>query len=227
MIKKSILAFSVIPLLLVTVIGLRPAYAHNEIDVGNVKVEVGWGVEPPLQGQLNTIVFTVTDKDGKPVINAFADADISVKKGGLTKPLNVLPVEHAGAYAAQIIPSELGQYSVVLAGKIAGQDANNTKVVIEDVEDVSKLTFPEGGSGSQGLPKDFVNQVQGVITDLTSQVDSAKTSAQTASSAAQNATAFASETRGMADRAFLVGIVGVGVGVAGIAVAAIALSKRT
>jgi hypothetical protein len=224
--KKSILALLVIPLLLVTAVGLKPAYAHSEVDVGNVKVEVGWGVEPPLQGQLNTIVFTVTDKDGKPVINAFADADISVKKGGLTKPLDVLPAEEAGSYAAQIIPSELGQYSVVLAGKIAGQDAN-TEVVIEDVEDVGKLTFPEGGSGSQGLPKDFVNQVQGVITDLTSQVDSAKMSAQTASSAAQNATAFASETRSMADRAFLVGIVGVGVGVAGIAVAAIALSRRT
>ena len=224
--KKSILVLLIIPLLLVAAVGMRPAYAHKEVDVGNLKVEAGWGVEPPLLGQHNTIVVFVTDKDGKPVINALANADVSIKKGGLSKPLDVKPAEKPGAYSADIIPTELGQYSVVFAGKIAGQDAN-TEVVIEDVEDVVSITFPQGGSGSQGLPKDFVNQVQGVITDLTSQVDSAKTSAQTAGSAAQNATALANDTRGLADRAFLVGIVGIGVGVAGIAVAAIALSRRT
>lgn len=224
--KKSILALLAIPILLIAAVGARPAYAHKEVDVGNFKIIAGWRVEPALQGQLNSVEITVTDKDGKPVINAFANENATVKKGGLTKPLDIKPTEKDGIYDGDLIPSEIGQYSVVIAGKIGGQDVN-TEIGLDDVNDVGSITFPQGSSGSQGLPKDFVNQVQGVITDLTSQVDSAKISAQSASNAAQNATALANETKGSADKAFLVGIVGVGVGVAGIAVAAIALSRRT
>lgn len=224
--KKATLTLFVVPLLLIAALGARPAYAHNEVDVAGYKIVAGWGVEPPLQGQLNSIKITFTNKDGKPVSNAFASEDVTIKKGGLAKPLDMKPTEKAGVYSGDIIPSEIGQYSVALLGKIGGQDVS-AQIVLEDVEDVAGITFPQSGSGSQGLPKDFVNQVQGVITDLTSQVDSAKTSAQTAGSAAQNATALANDTRWLADRAFLVGIVGIGVGVAGIAVAAIALSRRT
>lgn len=224
--KKATLALLAIPILLAAVVGAKPAYAHKEVDVGNFKIIAGWRVEPSLQGQLNSVEITVTDKGGKPVINAFANENATVKKGGLTKPLDMKPTEKDGVYDGDLIPSEIGQYSAVLAGKIGGQDVN-AEIALDDVNDVGSITFPQGGSGSQGLPKDFVNQVQGVITDLTSQVDNAKISAQSASTAAQNATALANETRGLADRAFLVGIVGVGVGVAGIAVAAIALSRRT
>ena len=224
--KKATLALFVVPLLLIAALGARPAYAHNEVDVAGFKIVAGWGVEPPLQGQLNSIEITITDKDGKPVSNAFASEDVTIKKGGLTKPLDMKPTEKAGVYSCDLIPSEVGQYAVVLSGKIGGQDAN-AQIVVEDVEDIAGITFPQSSSGSQDLPKDFVNQVQGVITDLTSQVDIAKSSAQAAGSAAQNATALANEIKGSADRAFLVGIVGIGVGVAGIAVATIALSRRT
>lgn len=224
--KKSTLALLAVPLLLLAAVVIKPAYAHKEVDVGNLKIIAGWRIEPTLQGQLNSVEITVTDKDGKPVSNAFANENATIKKGGLTKPLDMKPTETDGVYDGDTIPSEVGQYSVVLAGKISGQDVN-TEIALDDVNDISSITFPQGGSGTSDLPKDFVNQVQGVITDLTIQVDSAKMTAQTASSAAQNATASANDTRGMADRAFLVGIVGVGVGIAGIAVAAIALSRRT
>lgn len=224
--KKATLALLVVPLLLIAALGARPAYAHNEVDVAGFKIVAGWGVEPPLQGQLNSIEITITDKDGKPVSNAFASEDVTIKKGGLTKALDMKPTEKAGVYSGDIIPSEIGQFAVVLSGKIGDQDVS-AQIIVEDVEDIGGITFPQSGTGSQGLPKDFVNQIQGVITDLTAQVDSAKSSAQTASGSAQNATALANEIKGSADRAFLVGIVGVGVGVAGIAVAAIALSRRT
>lgn len=225
--KKAALLVA-IPILLAAVVGLQPASAHTEVKVGKISVEAGWGNEPSLQGQLNSIVLAVsTISDGKPVANAFATADVTVKKGGQNMPLDVKPGEQEGQYSADIIPTQLGQYTVVVNGTIAGQDLKNTEIKLEDVVDTKGISFPPSGGSSSDVPQGFADQIRGVITDLTSQVQDAKNSAQVASSASQNATHASDETRALADRSFLVGVVGVGAGVAGIAVAAIALSRRT
>jgi hypothetical protein len=215
----------IIPLLLAAV---PSAFAHNETEVGDIKIVGGWGIEPPLIGQLNTVVLEVSHvSDGKPITNAFAFTTVTVKKGGLTKELEVEPAEEPGHYKADIIPTQLGQYAVVIDGTIATQQIKS-QIEIEDVEDSAGLNFPPGtGSGDQGLPKDFVDQLRLNLNDLTTRVDDSKAQSDSAQSAAQQATEIADELKGSSDRAFLVGIVGVGVGVAGIAVAAIALSKRS
>jgi len=214
----------IIPLLLAAI----PVYAHNETEVGDIKIVGGWGIEPPLIGQLNTVVLEVSHvSDGKPITNAFAFTTVTVKKGGLTKELEVEPTEEPGHYKADIIPTQLGQYAVVIDGTIANQQIKS-QIEIEDVGDSASLNFPPStGSGDQGLPKDFVDQLRLNLNDLATRVDDSKVQSDSAQSAAQQATKIAEELKGSSDRAFLVGIVGVGVGVAGIAVAAIALSKRS
>jgi hypothetical protein len=217
-----------IPILLAAVVGFQPAFAHTQVKVGKISVEAGWANEPPLQGQLNSITLAVsTLADGKPVANAFATADVTVKKGGETMPLDVRPGEKEGEYSAEILPTQVGQITVVVNGTIAGENLKNTEIKIEDVVDTKGISFPASGKSDSGVPQGFADQIRGVITDLTSQVQDAKSSAQEASSASQNATRASDEIRALADRSFLVGIVGVGVGVAGIAVAAIALSRKT
>lgn len=223
--KKAALALALaLPLLLFGF--LTPAFAHNEAEVGDIRLVGGWGVEPPLIGQLNTIVIQVTTiSDGEPVTNAFASADVVVRKGGVQRELALTPAEEAGWYTAEIIPTQLGQYAVAFSGRIGTQSVN-TQIELEDVEDTARLNFPEAGSDpSQGIPEDFVDQMRQVITSLTVQVEDANNAAQNASDAATNAAESAGETRGAADRAYLGGLVGIGVGVAGIAIAAVALRK--
>jgi hypothetical protein len=225
MIKAAVALALVLPLLLFSI---KPAFAHNEAVVGNIRIVGGWGIEPPLQGQLNTIEIQVTrTSDGSPVTNAFATTEIIVRKGGIEKSLDVRPAERAGWYEADIIPTQLGQYAIAFRGSIGGQQVN-TQIEIEDVEDARRLNFPESGSSpDQGIPEDFIDQMRAVITSLTVQVEDASNSAQDASDAARSAAESASETRAAADRAYMIGMVGIGVGIAGIAIAAVALSRRT
>lgn len=223
--KKAALALAIaLPLLLFGF--LKPAFAHNEAEVGDIKLVGGWGTEPPLIGQLNTIVIQVTTiSDGEPVTNAFASADVVVRKGGVERELSLTPAEEAGWYQAEIIPTQLGQYAIAFSGRIGTQEVN-TQIELEDVEDTARLNFPEGSSDpNQGIPEDFVDQMRQVITSLTTQVEDANNAAQNASDAATSAAESAGETRAAADRAYMVGLVGVGVGVAGIAIAAVALRK--
>lgn len=205
---------------------VRPAYAHTSTVAGDIKMELGWGTEPPLLGQMNTVVVEVTRvSDGKPVANAFASAKLTVIKGGDSKDLEVLPGEAAGLYVAQIIPTQLGQITASITGTIAGQQVNNS-VQIEDVEDTKTLNFPASSNPNQGVPQDFVNQMRTTISDLTGQIDAAKTSAQNATDAAQKAAQDVEAIKAEADRAYLIGMTGIGVGVAGIAIAARSLSRK-
>lgn len=224
--KKAAVALALaLPLLLFAV---KPAFAHNEAEVGDIKLVGGWGIEPPLIGQLNTIVIQVTSvSSGDPISNAFGSANVVVKKGGVQKELELRPTEQAGWYAAEIIPTQLGQYAIAFSGSINRQQVN-TQLELEDVEDTTRLNFPEsGGNPDGGIPDDFVEQMRGIITSLTVQVEDANISAQDATDAARSAAESASETRAAADRAYLIGIVGIGVGVAGVAIAAVALSRKT
>jgi hypothetical protein len=214
------LGLALLPLLFVA---LPQAYAHTEIEQGDVIIVVGWGVEPPLQGQANAIVLEVT-QGGDPATNALENAEVTIRKGGISKVLDLTPGEEAGTYMADIIPTQLGQYSIEIKGNVAGQDFDGS-VEIEDVGDSRSLNFPEAGDGGQGVPEDFVEQMRGVITDLTTQVEEAKGSSQEARDAAQSAADSAAEVRASADRAYLVGMVGIGAGVAGIAIAAVALRR--
>ena len=224
--KKAAAALALVfPLLLFGF--LKPAFAHSEAEIGDIKLVGGWGIEPPLVGQLNTIVIQVTSiSSEEPITNAFASTNVVVQKGGVQKELALRPAEEAGWYEAEIIPTQLGQYAIAFSGSINMQQVN-TQIEIEDVEDSKRLNFPESGSNpGQDIPEDFIDQMRGVITNLTVQVEDANNSAQDASDAARSATESASETRSTADRAYLVGIVGIGVGVAGIAIAAVALSRK-
>lgn len=200
------------------------AFAHEEAQCGDVTIVGGWGTEPPLANQLNSIDLTIT-RGNSSVANAVAQLETSISKGSVAKPLEFEPTEEAGVYEATIVPTQTGQYAVVFKGSIAGQ-ACNTQIEIEDVEDTRRFNFPDTTTSNPGIPDDFLEQFQAAIGDLTSQVDQANTAAEQASQAAQAATDSANEQKLAADRAYLFGIIGVGVGVAGIAIAVVALSRR-
>ena len=42
------------------------AFAHTTVEVEPYKIEVGWGLEPPVVGIRNDIVFKITEPEDNP-----------------------------------------------------------------------------------------------------------------------------------------------------------------
>jgi outer membrane murein-binding lipoprotein Lpp len=219
-IALSLLAFA----MLLAAFSFPRALAHEEIVGGDVKIVGGWTNEPPYVNQINGIELNITRiSNGQPINNALAQVDVSMRKGGETKPLEFQPTEEAGHYVAEILPTQTGQYAIMFQGTIAGA-AFNGQLEIEDVGNTRLLEFPPASS-SGGVSDEVLEQLQTVITDLTAQVDQATTASEEAQQAAQAATESAAEQKVAADRAYLFGMVGVGVGVAGIIIGVVALTR--
>jgi hypothetical protein len=221
--------------------GLQPALAHEEADFGDIKVVAGWVNEPPLANQLNGIILMVSQvSNGQPVNNAPAQLDVTLQKGADNMPLNFQPTEEAGSYTATILPTQPGQYAVVMQGAVAGQ-AINGLIQIEDVEDTARFAFPpvastdgsssisssnSSSSSSNQIPQVLIEQLQIVIADLTAQVEQSNVTATQANNLTQSITGSIGELQTSADRAYLFSLIGVGVGTAGIAIGVVALSRR-
>ncbi len=202
------------------------ALAHEEMIIGDIRIVGGWVDEPPVVGQFNGIVLEITRvSDGQPITNAIAQLDVSVRKGTPTRSLDFQPQEEPGVYVVEILPTQTGQYVVVMRGTVAGQ-AIDGQIEIEDVEDTARFNFPPASNPGSEIPQEVIEQLQTVITDLTVQVDEANVAAEDAKTAAASATESSTELKMAADRAYLFGIIGVGVGVAGIAIGVVALSRR-
>jgi hypothetical protein len=201
-----------------------PVLAHEELCQNGICIVGGWLNEPPLVNQLNGIELEITrESDGQPITNAVAQLDVTVKKGTPTRPLNLAPQEEPGMYAATILPTQTGQYAIVMRGMVAGQ-AIDGQIEIEDVEDTVVYSFPP--SSDNPLDPEVLEQLQTVIADLAAQVDEANVAAEEARASAASATESSAELKMAADRAYLFGIIGVGVAVAGITIGVTALSRK-
>ena len=226
----SFLAFNVTPVL-----------AHEELVTGDIRIVAGWVNEPPLVNQLNGVLLIITQvSNDQPVNNALAQVVVTLQKGTETRPLEFLPAEEPGTYTATLIPTQTGPYTVVIRGTISGQ-AIDAQIDIEDVEDTARFAFPlsssssstttttssGGGSGANNqIPQGFIDQLQMVITDLTTQIEEANISAQEANNSTQSVAESLEELKVSADRAYLFSLIGLGAGTAGIAIGVVALSRR-
>ena len=151
---------------------LQSVYGHTEIKVGNYTIEAGWSNEPPLINNLNEVVIFIFENDS-PVRNAMKDLSVSINYGGINKKLNFLPSEESvGQYLADIIPSNLGTYSLNLKGTIGTQNINND-IKIEEVEDAKKLTFPIVSESSNSVGN-IGKQITPIMKDLSNQIEETK-----------------------------------------------------
>ena len=151
---------------------IQSIYGHTEIKVGNYTIEAGWSNEPPLINNLNEVVIFIFENDS-PVRNAMKDLSVSINYGGINKKLNFLPSEESvGQYLADIIPSNLGTYSLNLKGTIGTQNINND-IQIEEVEDAKKLTFPIVSESSNSL-ENIGKQITPIMKDLSNQIEETK-----------------------------------------------------
>lgn len=152
-----------------------PSFAHTTAEVDKYHIEVGWGLEPPVVGIRNDIVFKITipgENEGtyKGVTSAFKNLDATVVFGGVTKLIDVSGDPRPGYYFSPIIPTKTGTYFMDLKGEIDGTPVD-VEIPIEDVESTSILNFPpqsSEGSGDIAALKNALSSIQKDVTKLKS-----------------------------------------------------------
>jgi hypothetical protein len=227
-------------------------FAHQEYKFGNITITAGWEVEPPLVNQFNSVEVEISKNEAGgttiPVRNAFSELDASIKSGGLTKSLDFQPQEEsAGLYRAQILPTQIGSFSLLLTGNINNQSIDS-ELQIEDVEDTAKYAFPSGqvqedsivttnassvmgqqgqGTSVQGVASQLqLEQPSPLISEITKQINLTDTKATRAEMASRDTTEALQELTNTVDRAFVFVMISVGIGVGGIIIGAYALSRK-
>ena len=143
-----------IPVLSVILLGgslFSSVYAHTTVEVEQYSIEVGWGIEPPVVGIRNDLVFGISESPSEGVKsgvkNAFKNLQATVKFGGVTKELDINADPRAGHYYSPVIPTKTGSMSVLVQGEINGVSVD-VDIPIEDVESTAVLDFPPTSGAS-------------------------------------------------------------------------------
>lgn len=152
------------------------SYAHISKTFGNTTIEAGWLTEPPLAGDLNSIVLQVskmTSGEEIPVANALANLTLSVKSGTITKVLDFQPSPTTdGGYEGMVLPTRVGPYSLVVQGDVKGQKVDN-EFKIEDVESKSIFSFPDSSIDTADT-NNINQQVQVGISKLSNDIQKSR-----------------------------------------------------
>ena len=152
------------------------SYAHISKTFGNTTIEAGWLTEPPLAGDLNSIVLQVskmTSGEEIPVANALANLTLSVKSGTITKVLDFQPSPTTdGGYEGMVLPTRVGPYSLVVQGDVKGQKVDN-EFKIEDVESKSIFSFPDSSIDTANT-NNINQQVQVGISKLSNDIQKSR-----------------------------------------------------
>jgi len=171
--------------IIVSIIGLllslgfaSHAFAHTTVEVEPYKIEVGWGLEPPIVGIRNDIIFKITEPGEVSgqytgVSNAFRNLEATALFGGISKNIEIDSDPRIGYYFSPIIPTKTGSYVMDLQGEINGV-LINVQIPIEDVESTAVLDFPPtSGSSNQDVAA-LKNAISSLQRDVSAMNDGSK-----------------------------------------------------
>jgi hypothetical protein len=191
---------------------VTPSFAHTTVEVEPYKIEVGWGIEPPIVGIRNDLTFKIIEPEDtsgsyKGVPNAFKNVEVTALFGGISKKMDINSDPKIGYYFSPIIPTKTGTYIMSLKGEINGVSIN-VQIPVEDVEGTAVLDFPQTSGTSSGQD---VTALKNAISSLQREVSSMKDG---------------SETNVNGGAAYDFAIFGISIAAAAIILAIIALIKR-
>ena len=152
-----------------------PSFAHTTVEVEPYKIEVGWGIEPPVVGIRNDIVFKITEPGENEgtytgVTSVFKNLEAIAMYGGATKKIDINSDPRPGYYFSPIIPTKTGSYIMDLKGEIHGTPID-IQIPIEDVESTAVLDFPptnSEGSADVSALKNAISSLQKDVSKLKS-----------------------------------------------------------
>ncbi len=174
MIVMKIVVFGIIGLLF-SIGMIAPSFAHTTVHVEQYEIEAGWGIEPPVVGIRNDIIFKIIERGENEgtysgITSAFKGVDTTVMFGGATKKIDINSDPRPGYYFSPIIPTKTGTYMVELKGEIRGVPVD-VKIPIEDVEPTAVLDFPPSsseGAADVAALKNAISSLQQDVSKLKS-----------------------------------------------------------
>jgi hypothetical protein len=122
------------------------AFAHEEREVGDYSLEVGFIDEPVFTGQKSGLEFFVMQGE-EPVEGLEATLEAEVTYGSQTRDLGISPrFGEAGAYESVFFPTAAGPYTFRIYGELGGQAFDQSFTSSPDgfgeVRDLSGGQFP-------------------------------------------------------------------------------------
>jgi len=96
------------------------ALAHGQTQVGDYALEIGFHNEPVYQGDANSLDLFVTNSKTNEKVNGLEKTlQVEIIFGSSKKPLTLAPQDGVdGGYTAAVIPTEVGDYTWHIWGKI-------------------------------------------------------------------------------------------------------------
>ena len=229
--KTRIVALASVSIFILLIISIspfaiKPALAHITKVYGNYTVTVGWANEPVYNGLMNAPLVIVKKGSGdtaKPVINALANMQISIKYGSVTKQLDFVPNSTVdGQYVSPLVPTRVGSYSLIMKGTIENQSID-TEIALDDVASIDTLNFPPSTSSDNSAN---LGQVGTILDQLTNDIEEAKKNSDAASQSLLNAAKSFQDVKDSTDRLYLISMTGIGIGIAGVVIAVIAITRN-
>jgi hypothetical protein len=204
-------ASSVLTLLILTA---APAIAHEGRKLADLEMEVGWGSEPALAGQMNSALI-ILSHGGEPVVDLGDTLGFEVTFGDQTQRFPIEPFFEPGGfgtpgdYRAWFIPTRPGEYTFHFFGTIDGEEVDETFTPgpsgFEEVESPQPIQFPE----QEPSTGELAERIEREVPRLTSSIGDVKAAASAAMDDASSAQTL--------------GLVGLIVGAIGLIVAIVAL----
>jgi hypothetical protein len=124
------------------------ALAHGHIEVGDYELVIGFRNEPAYQGEPNGLDLTVTHKPTGERVNDLAGTlKVEIVAGSAKRELEIRPqFGEDGAYTADVLPSEAGDYTWHIWGDIKGTPVEVSMISSPDtfsaVQAKSAVAFP-------------------------------------------------------------------------------------
>lgn len=154
--RAAVSAFTLSIMLSIVFAGGVGAHAH--VHAGDYEVIVGFTGEPALVNQPNGLELRVAKGEGDsatPVegLEETLKAEISVSGQTMQLPLRAV-WKTPGAYTSDIIPTEVGAYTIRVYGTIEGTDVDESITAgpdtFSEIEPTDNISFPAVSTNANG-----------------------------------------------------------------------------